>query len=78
MPIFEWKCNNCGTVFDRFKFRNDDQNDVCPKCNRLVTVENRVMSVSNFNAIDLRCQRIFGHDLKGRWTSEAHKAEAKH
>ena len=74
MPVFEWKCPKCGIVFDIFKFNNNDQSATCPDCKELVTAKDRVMSVSNFNAIDLRCQRIFGHDLKSRWTSEHHKA----
>lgn len=78
MPIFEWRCDICGTLFDMFKYNYHDQEAECPTCKSKVTAEQRVMSVSNFNAIDLRCQRLFGHNLKGAFTSEHHKAEAKH
>ena len=78
MPIFEYRCDYCKNVFDDFLHTWRNQETVCPECKRLVTDKDRVMSMSNFNAIDLRCQRMFGHDLKGRWTSEKHKAEANH
>lgn len=68
MPIFEFRCI-CGTVFETYKHSHNDQNAKCPNCGKEVTKEYRVMSVTNFNEVDLRCQRIFGHDLKGRHTT---------
>jgi len=74
MPVFEYRCNKCLTVFDAFKHNHKDQNTNCPNCQNAVTEKERVMSVSNFNRIDIRCQRLFGHNLKGIYTSERHKA----
>lgn len=77
MPIYEYVCEECGHKFEKYYkslayFHNPV---ICEKCFEFTAV--RIISISNFNAIDLRCQRLFGHDLKGRWTSEMHKAEAK-
>ena len=74
MPVYEYKCENCGNIFDEFKHTYRENQAVCPKCG---LTAKRIMSLTNFNACDLKCQRLFGHDLQGQWTSEKHKAEAK-
>jgi len=74
MPIYEYKCENCGHVFDEFKYTYRKQQAICPKCQHMAKSKDRIMSLTNFNAVDLKCQRLFGHDLKSNWTSEHHKA----
>ena len=53
MPIYEFKCKKCETVFD-FLFMPSDLATKCPKCGETHTKEERIeMSVSNFK-IDMR------------------------
>lgn len=75
MPIYQYRCGYCNHVFEDFRHTYRKQTTQCPKCKRIVTKENRVMSLTNFNAVNLRCQREFGHDMDtGIQTSEGHKA----
>lgn len=32
MPIYEYKCNNCGHVFDIFSTSVSHEHPCCPKC----------------------------------------------
>ncbi len=32
MPVFEYKCNDCGTKFEELVIRSDEQVN-CPSCN---------------------------------------------
>jgi len=33
MPIYEYKCNKCGEVFDEYRsFMSGDEGVKCPKC----------------------------------------------
>ncbi len=32
MPTYEYKCNNCGYVFEEFQGINDEPIKICPKC----------------------------------------------
>jgi putative FmdB family regulatory protein len=32
MPIYEYKCNQCGYRFEKIQKISDDQEKVCPKC----------------------------------------------
>ncbi len=32
MPTYEYKCNNCGYVFEEFQSINDEPIKICPKC----------------------------------------------
>ncbi len=32
MPTYEYKCENCGHVFEEFQSMSDDPLDECPKC----------------------------------------------
>lgn len=33
MPIYTYKCENCGYYFDQFQHFTDDPLTVCPRCN---------------------------------------------
>ena len=33
MPIYEFKCADCGTEFERVVFSSDESAFECPKCN---------------------------------------------
>jgi len=38
MPIYEFKCKNCGNIFELLCFRSDDKEQaVCPSCNHKET-----------------------------------------
>lgn len=32
MPIFEYKCSDCGTVFERLEFPGSQEEKECPQC----------------------------------------------
>ncbi len=33
MPIYEYKCNNCGNCFEQLVFNSEDEKDInCKKC----------------------------------------------
>jgi putative FmdB family regulatory protein len=32
MPIYEYKCNECGNVFEQLVFSSDSDECVCPSC----------------------------------------------
>ncbi len=54
MPIYEFKCTQCGKEFDHLFIRSDDTEANCPKCNKSHGVNQRIeMSVGNFT-IDMR------------------------
>ncbi len=47
MPIFEFKCQDCGNLFERLFMRSDEKVDLtCPEC-RSETLE-RVVSKTNY------------------------------
>ena len=66
MPIYEYKCE-CGHVQELYEHSHSAEWKICPKC---LKKAKRIISKSGFNRMDLRCQRLFGHDLAGNWTSE--------
>ncbi len=43
MPIYEFKCLNCGTEFEKIVFSTDQKPVGCPKCNE--TKVEQLMSV---------------------------------
>lgn len=46
MPIFEYRCEQCDTVFERLTFSGDKDTPECPKCkSKEVT---RLMSACSF------------------------------
>ena len=35
MPIYEFKCNACGQIFEQLVFASDDEKDLlCPSCGK--------------------------------------------
>ncbi len=36
MPTYEYRCDECGIVFDRFQHFSEDPLDTCPECGGLV------------------------------------------
>lgn len=32
MPTYEYKCDNCGYIFEEFQSINDEPVKICPKC----------------------------------------------
>lgn len=50
MPIFEFKCSQCGEEFDHFFLSSDETEANCPKCNKSHGLNQRVeMSVNTFH-----------------------------
>jgi putative FmdB family regulatory protein len=48
MPIFEFRCGECGHIFEKLFFHSDDKADMsCPEC-RCQSVE-RVVSRTNYS-----------------------------
>ena len=65
MPIYEYRCDNCGDIFDEF-IRTIDGLDIvsiCPKC---VNVANRILSpvYSNFTSWSETLDR------QGKWATQ--------
>ena len=48
MPIYEYKCNNCGKVFEQIIFKADEKPE-CPFCNNIKDIS-RVISTFSFNS----------------------------
>ena len=72
MPIYDFKCE-CGTEFEEYKHKFvEDDTAACPVCSRQAQ-RAPSMNGTNFNAIDLKCQRLFGHKLNGQWVDKNHK-----
>ncbi len=34
MPTYEYKCNNCGYIFEAFQSIKENPLKICPKCNK--------------------------------------------
>ena len=48
MPIFDYRCNDCGTTYDVFhKVREVEEDIVCPSCKS--TNHQRLLSAPNFS-----------------------------
>lgn len=66
MPIYQYKCEKCGELIEVFEHHYSGQWKMC-SCGGTA---HKIISHTNFNAVDIRCQREFGHDLAGNWTAE--------
>jgi len=56
--IFEYYCKKCENRFEELTTDCSKQISLCPDCQQ---PSNRIISKVNFNAVDLKSQRIFGH-----------------
>jgi putative FmdB family regulatory protein len=48
MPIYEYRCEKCQSVFERITFKGDEEEIQCPECGK--TEVARVMSGSGFGS----------------------------
>jgi putative FmdB family regulatory protein len=46
MPIYEYRCEKCQSVFERITFKGDEEEIQCPECGK--TEVARVMSATSF------------------------------
>ena len=46
MPIYEYQCEKCRSVFERITFRGDEEEIQCPECGK--TEVSRVLSATSF------------------------------
>ena len=53
MPIFEFKCKDCGEKFEKLLFSSDKDKIKCPKCNSENV--NKVFSVFSSKATSSSC-----------------------
>jgi len=58
--IYEFKCN-CGHEFDIYTHDYNKKTEKCPVCGE--DVKRVEISGANFNAVELRSYRVFGHGL---------------
>jgi len=61
MPIYEYKCRKCKEVSEVFQHCKLES-ILCKYCNGKAFP---IMSRSNFNAVELKSHRIFGHGDDG-------------
>ena len=58
MPVYDFKCNDCGDVVDRKKSFYDDSAELCNKCNSEMTRQLTVPAIqfkgSGFYSTDNR------------------------
>lgn len=47
MPIYEFKCDKCGKIFERLVFPSDNNKFVCPYCGG--SVNKKLMSSFSFS-----------------------------
>jgi putative FmdB family regulatory protein len=46
MPIYEYQCEKCRSVFERLTFKGDEEEIQCPECGK--TEVARVLSATSF------------------------------
>ena len=63
MPIYEFKCDNCGKITEQLSNNNKLTIIKCPECD--LGTATKIISVVEFNKIELKSQRIFGHGDSG-------------
>jgi len=56
--IYEFECLKCNTRFEELTTDRNKQTSLCPDCQG---TSKRVISKVNFNAVDMKSHRIFGH-----------------
>ena len=63
MPIYEFKCESCGTDFERLVFASDSDAVTCPICGSHQTY--KVMSVFSSNALERQAGSCAGSHKSG-------------
>jgi len=71
MPIYVFRCSNCGEKFERLQKLSDADPDVCPHCGRHATVQRQVtapafrLSGSGWYETDFKTDKEKKHNLAG-------------
>jgi len=81
MPIYEYQCASCGTVFDSLQKMSDPDPDTCPTCDqpkisRRVTAPSFRLSGSGWYETDFKKDGDKKRNLSGDGSSGAPAAEA--
>ncbi len=63
MPMFEFKCQRCGKVFERLCFKTEDSNVACPQCGSGQT--SKIMSVFASTGIERKLAHSCGSHSGG-------------
>jgi len=71
MPTYEYKCDECGIVFDRFQHFSDDPLKICPECG------GSVRRVIQPVGIIFKGKGFYVTDNKGNTSSLMPKTESK-
>lgn len=86
MPIYEYKCNECGVRFERIQSFSDEPVKVCPECggetHRLIQPAGIIFKGSGFYVNDSKASRknltsTSSKDASNDAAGEPKKAEAK-
>ena len=71
MPIYVFRCDNCGEEFERLQKMSDPDPDVCPHCGKRRTVHRQVTAPSfrlagrGWYETDFKSEREHRHNLAG-------------
>ena len=71
MPIYVFRCSNCGEKFERLQKLSDPDPDVCPHCGQHDTVQRQVtapafrLSGSGWYETDFKSDKEKKHNLAG-------------
>ena len=71
MPIYVFRCDDCGEKFDRLQKLSDPDPDVCPHCGKRHTVHKQVtapsfrLSGSGWYETDFKSDKEKKHNLAG-------------
>ncbi len=81
MPIYEYQCASCGTVFDNLQKMSDPDPSECPKCelpqiSRRVTAPSFRLAGSGWYETDFKKEGDKKRNLSGDGSSGAPAAEA--
>jgi putative FmdB family regulatory protein len=82
MPVYSYRCNNCGVQFDRHQKFSDDHLKVCPECGepelrKLFTPVGIVFKGSGFYSTDHRSPSGQSSAKKSEKSEKSDKSEKK-
>jgi putative FmdB family regulatory protein len=63
MPIFEFRCDQCGDEFERFVLMSEKDGEKCPKCGSENT--RKIMSVFSSGGIERSLESSCGSSSSG-------------